>query len=204
MEHIHIRDAVPEDAARLVEIYDYYVRHTAVSFEYDTPTAEEFRERMERTMACWPYLVAERDGRVMGYAYAGAFVGRAAYDRCCELSIYLDRDARRGGLGRRLYQELSRRLADRGILNLYACIGCPIQRDDPYLTWDSVNFHRRMGFTLAGTFHACGYKFGRWYDMVWMEKLIGPHYPARPPAGEPCCQVAEEARAVQTGPGTAL
>lgn len=90
-------------APRLLEIYSYYVQHTAISFEYTTPTQEEFCRRMRHIMSRYPYLVAEVDGTVQGYAYAGAFVGRAAYDWSCELTIYLARDARKMGLGRQLY-----------------------------------------------------------------------------------------------------
>ena len=104
-----IRDAVLTDAERIREIYDHYVRHTAISFEYETPTPEEMRERMHRTMARFPYLAAERDGVVQGYAYAGPFKERAAYDWCCELSIYLAQDARKCGMGRRLYAAMEER-----------------------------------------------------------------------------------------------
>lgn len=173
-----IRDACISDAPRLLEIYSYYVQHTAISFEYTTPTQEEFCRRMRRIMSRYPYLVAEVDGTVQGYAYAGAFVGRAAYDWSCELTIYLARDARKMGLGRQLYTALEQRLAQMGVLNLYACIGWP-EAEDEYLTRNSAQFHEHLGFTLAGTFRRCGYKFGRWYDMVWMEKLLAPH---RPPA----------------------
>ena len=119
-----IRDACISDAPRLLEIYSYYVQHTAISFEYTTPTQEEFCRRMRRIISRNPYLVAEVDGTVQGYAYAGAFVGRAAYDWSCELTIYLARDARKMGLGRQLYTALEQRLAQMGVLNLYACIGC--------------------------------------------------------------------------------
>ncbi|EKU71026.1 GNAT family N-acetyltransferase [Selenomonas sp. F0473] len=95
-----IRDARPEDAPRLLEIYAYYVEHTAVSFEYDVPTLAEFENRVRNTAARYPYLVAVRNGRTLGYAYAGPFVGRAAYRCSCELTVYLDRAARGGGLGR--------------------------------------------------------------------------------------------------------
>ena len=94
-----IRDACISDAPRLLEIYSYYVQHTAISFEYTTPTQEEFCRRMRHIMSRYPYLVAEVDGTVQGYAYAGAFVGRAAYDWSCELTIYLACDARKMGLG---------------------------------------------------------------------------------------------------------
>ena len=169
---ITIRTAVPSDAARLLEIYSYYVEKTAVSFEYDVPTAEGFEGRIRRTLEKYPYLVAERDGRAVGYAYAGAFVGRAAYECSAELSIYLDKDERRNGAGRMLYEALEAALAEMGITNLYACIAVPPEAEDEYLNFDSMHFHEHMGFTLAGRFRKCGSKFGRRYDMIWMEKLI--------------------------------
>ena len=175
-----IRDAGPEDAETLQKIYDWYVRNTAVTFEYETPTAAQFRERMERTMERYPYLIAETDGRADGYCYAGPFVGRAAYDWSCELSIYLRPDVRRNGIGRMLYGEMEKRLRAMGIRNLYACIGVP-RGEDAYLTRDSERFHKRMGFTTVGTFRACGAKFGRWYDMIWMEKMVGSHSPEPEP-----------------------
>ena len=138
---------------------------------------EDFRLIMEDENSF--FLVAEVDGTVQGYAYAGAFVGRAAYDWSCELTIYLARDARKMGLGRQLYTALEQRLAQMGVLNLYACIGWP-EAEDEYLTCNSAQFHEHLGFTLAGTFRRCGYKFGRWYDMVWMEKLLAPHRPQQP------------------------
>lgn len=122
---IVVRDAVLEDAERILEIYDYYVKNTAISFEYDTPSLAEFRGRMKKTMQRYPYLVILRDGRIEGYAYAGPFVGRAAYNRSCELTIYLDYKARKCGMGRMIYEALEEKLRDMGILNLYACIGYP-------------------------------------------------------------------------------
>ena len=180
MSTITVRDAKIEDAARILEIYAYYVEHTVISFEWDVPSLEEFENRMRDIMKKYPYLVIERDGKIEGYAYAHPFVGRAAYDWSSELTIYLDHDARKGGLGRRLYEELADRLKKMGILNLYACIGWP-EAEDEYLTRNSAQFHEHLGFTLAGTFRRCGYKFGRWYDMVWMEKLLAPHRPQQPP-----------------------
>lgn len=169
-----VRDAAPEDAERILEIYGYYVKNTAVTFEYDIPSLEEFRERMEKTMRRYPYLVVLRDGNIEGYAYAGAFVGRAAYDWSCEITVYLDRSAQKCGLGRIIYEALEKALHDMGILNLYACIGYP-ERDDEYLTTNSADFHRHLGFARVGEFRKCGYKFDRWYNMIWMEKLIGEH-----------------------------
>lgn len=171
---ITVGNAELKDAERLLEIYDYYVKNTAITFEYTTPTIEEFRGRMEKTMQKYPYLVAEKDGQIAGYAYAGAFVGRAAYDWSCETSIYLDKNARRCGIGKTLYAALEKELKKMGILNMYACIGYP-DNEDEYLTKNSAEFHSHIGFVQVGEFHKCGYKFGRWYNMIWMEKIIGEH-----------------------------
>lgn len=171
MEELQIRDAVADDVPRLLEIYAYYVEKTAVSFEYVTPSEEEFARRMRTFSAEYPYLVAQRGDTILGYAYAHTFIPRAAYDHCCELTIYLDKDCRRQGTGRALYHALEQRLAQKGIRNLYACIGYPEQEDE-YLTYASADFHRHLGFTTAGTFHYSGFKFGRWYHMIWMEKLL--------------------------------
>ena len=180
---ILVREATPEDAPRLLEIYGYYVEKTAITFEYDVPSVEEFRARILHIKEKYPYLVIEEDGVIRGYAYAGVFKGRAAYDRSCEMTIYLDRAAAgRGpgsgrGLGRKLYEALEEELKARGILNLYACIGVPAanKEADEYLNHNSEQFHAHMGYTTVGTFHLCGYKFGRWYNMIWMEKMIGEH-----------------------------
>ena len=169
-----IRNASAEDAGALLSIYAHYVENTAITFEHDVPTPEEFRRRIEKTLEKYPYLVFQEGDEIVGYAYAGPFVGRAAYSRACALSIYLARDARGEGRGRALYEELERRLTAEGILNLYACIASPIAEDE-YLTHDSERFHTHLGFKKVGHFHRCGYKFGRWYDIIWMEKIIGKH-----------------------------
>ncbi len=174
MSEVIIRDASIQDASRLLKIYQYYVEHTAITFEYDVPTLEEFEERMKKTMEKYPYIVIEKEGTIWGYAYAGAFVGRAAYDWSCELTVYLDHEAKKCGYGRKIYEELERRLKNMGILNLYACIGYP-EVEDEYLTKNSAEFHKHLGFRLVGEFRKCGYKFNRWYNMVWMEKIIGEH-----------------------------
>lgn len=169
-----IRNATPKDAERILEIYAYYVEQTAVSFEYTVPTLPEFQNRMKKTLECYPYLVIEANGRIQGYAYAGSFIGRAAYQRSCEMTIYLDRRFQKQGLGRKLYEALENRLKEMGFLNLYACIGVP-ETEDEYLNRNSADFHAHLGYAKAGTFHKCGYKFHRWYDMIWMEKIIGAH-----------------------------
>ncbi len=169
-----IRSATTEDAARLLEIYAYYVENTAISFECEVPSLEEFKNRIAATLEKYPYLVLEEDGMIRGYAYAGIFKGRAAYDHCCEVTIYLDRDSKRHGFARALYEELEKALRKIGIINLYACIADPVSEDE-YLTKNSEQFHQHMGYAKVGEFHKCGYKFGRWYNMIWMEKMIGEH-----------------------------
>lgn len=172
----HIRVAREEDAAALLEIYTPYVLETAITFEYDVPSVEEFAGRIRHTLERYPYLVAEDEsGELLGYAYASPFHARPAYDWAVETSIYVARGAHRQGVGRRLYEALEQCLKEQGILNLYACIASPRQEADPHLSKDSIRFHEHMGYRLIGEFHQCGYKFDRWYDMVWMEKMVGEH-----------------------------
>lgn len=175
-----IRQAVQKDAPRLLEIYAYYIRNTAVTFEYTVPSVEEFRERIRHTLEHYPYLVALQNGRIIGYAYAGPFSERTAYDWSSELSIYLAPDARQNGAGKNLYESLETILRDMGIVNLYARIACP-QGPDPYLSEDSLHFHEHMGFAQEGLFRNCAYKFGRWYALSCMVKSIAPHLPQQPP-----------------------
>ena len=171
---IEIRTAKKEDAERLLEIYDYYVRNTAISFEYEAPSLDEFTKRMEHTLNQYPYLVIVRDGKIEGYAYAGPFKSRAAYSWSCEISIYLDHNARKCGLGRLLSEALEEELIKMGFLNVYGCIAYP-EKADEYLTTNSADYHEHIGFRTVGTFRQCAYKFGRWYNMIWMEKTIGQH-----------------------------
>lgn len=176
-----IRTADPEkDAAALTEIYRPYVEKTAITFEYVTPSVEEFRGRMQHTLEKHPYLVIEKDGVIGGYAYVSPFVGREAYDYSVETSIYLASDLRHQGLGKKLYGTLEQVLLAMGIRNLNACIGVPEEgKPLPFLDNNSMDFHAHLGYRLVGRFHQCGYKFGRWLDMVWMEKMLQDH-PDRP------------------------
>lgn len=174
MENIVIRSVSLNDAEALLNIYAYYVKKTAITFEYDVPTLEEFKQRITNTLKKYPYLVVVKEGTILGYAYAGVFKNRAAYDWSAEVTIYLKYDAVKCGLGRMLYEALETEMKKRGFLNLYACIGYPIEEDE-YLTRNSAEFHAHLGYQTVGEFHKCGYKFGRWYNMIWMEKLIGEH-----------------------------
>ena len=171
---ITTRTAAPADAKALLAIYTPYVEQTAITFEYDVPTLEEFTSRIQTTLRKFPYIIAEEDNEILGYAYASPFKERAAYGWSVETSIYVKQNQRQKGIGRLLYDRLEEILKKQGVLNVNACIGYP-QIEDEYLTQDSVRFHEKLGYSMVGTFHKCGYKFGRWYDMVWMEKFIGQH-----------------------------
>ena len=198
---IQIRTAAAEDAWELLKIYKPYVKKTAITFEYDVPTPEEFKARIENTLKKYPYLVAEKDGELLGYVYTGPFVGRAAYGWAAEVSIYLKEGSQRLGLGKRLYQAIEEISRAQNILNLNACIGSP-ETEDEYLTRNSIQFHSHMGYRWVGEFYKCGYKFGRWYNMVLMEKIIGEH-PAEPMAVIPFPEldrdVLDRAGVVNTG-----
>lgn len=169
-----IRIATENDAEKLLEIYAYYVKNTAITFEYEVPSLDEFKKRIHKTLSKYPYLVSEQDGAILGYAYAGAFKERSAYDWAVETTIYIAKDARKKGLGRELYMALENALSLQNVINLNACIGYP-DVEDEYLTKNSASFHEHLGYRMVGEFHKCGYKFGRWYHMVWMEKFITEH-----------------------------
>ena len=175
-----IRTASPRDGAALLKIYGPYVERTAITFEYRVPSVEEFSGRIERTLKQYPYFAAEFEGELVGYAYAGPFHEREAYDWAVETSIYVAWDQRKMGIGRRLHDALETALREQGILNMNACVACPCGEADEYLTWSSLEFHRHLGYRLVGEFCQCGYKFGRWYNMAWLERHIGDHLGEQP------------------------
>lgn len=169
-----IRLARLEDTKDLLAIYRYYVEKTAITFEYEVPSLEEFQKRMRSIMAFYPYLVAEEAGQILGYAYASSFHPRAAYAWSAEATVYLDKAVRGKGVGRQIYRALEEYLIKMGILNLNACIAST-ETEDAYLTNGSEKFHRALGYQLVGKFHQSGYKFNHWYDMIWMKKMLGEH-----------------------------
>lgn len=125
-------------------------------------------------MEKYPYLIAKENDQIVGYAYASCFKNRAAYDWCVETSIYVNYDLKRCGIGKKLYLALEKALKAQHITNLNACISSPIENDE-YLDTNSIDYHHHLGYQMVGKFHQCGYKFNRWYDMIWMEKFIGEH-----------------------------
>jgi len=168
-----IRVATEADSAVLAEIYGWYVENTAVSFEYEAPTAEEFAGRIGEILQTHPFLVFEEDGTLLGYAYAHPLIRRKACDWAVEVSIYVRKDVRGRGVGRALYEALENVLLMQNVCTLEACVASADAMDE-YLTDSSVLFHKRMGYTQRGKMTDCGYKFGKWYHLLWLEKHIAP------------------------------
>lgn len=168
-----IRAAIFSDAPALLSIYRPFVESTAVSFETVVPTVEEFAARVARSLAGWQWLVAERDGRCVGYAYGTSHRERAAYRWSVEVSAYVHPAHHREGIGRALYQELFRDLAGKGFCNAFAGITLPNDA--------SAALHRSLGFEPIGTFKSIGRKFGRWHDVAWFQRMLRD----APPSDEP-------------------
>ena len=159
-----IRPATEKDIPEILEIYAPYVENTTISFEYDVPCRRTFLQRFYDITAQYPWLVWEEDGRILGYAYASPPYTRAAYAWCAEPSIYLRNEARGQGIGKKLYTVLEKILELQGYQILYALITAENS--------DSIAFHRKMAYEMRAEFPDCGYKFGRWLGLVWMEKRI--------------------------------
>ena len=174
IDDISIRFAKPEDAKELLKIYAYYVTDTAISFETEVPSEEKFKLRIEEVLKSYPFIVACKDDEILGYAYLHSFVGRKAYELSAETTIYLNPDKKKMGIGKKLYSVLEDIAKAQNITNLYSCIGY-VDKEDEYLNNNSVQFHEHIGFRIVGKFENSGHKFGRWYHMVWMEKIIGEH-----------------------------
>ena len=170
-ENVKIQVASVDDAEELLAIYAPYVEKTAITFEYEVPSVEEFKGRIAHVLERFPYLKAVEAGKILGYAYVSPFKERAAYSWAVETSIYVDENVKHKGIGRKLHEVLETVLKEQGILNMEACIGYP-EEEDGYLDKNSARFHAHMGYRMVGEFKKCGYKFDRWYNMVWMEKMV--------------------------------
>lgn len=169
---VTVRLARPDaDAPGILALYRPYIERTAITFEKDVPTQEEFAARVRGIAASFPYLLLEIDGELAGYAYAHRQAERAAFDWNAELSIYLSEGWAHRGLGAPLYALLMRLLAMQGYINLYAVITGS--------NAGSIALHERMGFARIGLHERTGYKFGRWHDVVWMHRRVGEHAPGQ-------------------------
>jgi len=161
-----IRFATPDDAADIAAIYAPAVADRATSFELEPPDAAEMARRVARAVRT-PWLVCEHDGRVVGYAYAGAHRERPAYQWSVEVSAYVHEDQQRRGVGRGLYVSLFAVLALQEFRSAYAGVTIP----NPA----SIALHEAVGFTPLGVFHRVGYKQGRWHDVAWFERVLSDH-----------------------------
>jgi L-amino acid N-acyltransferase YncA len=157
-----IRDAVAADAERCAAIYAPYVRETAISFESEPPAAEEMARRIAEAQRAHAWLALETDGEVVGYAYGGPFMARAAYQWATTVSVYLEQGRRRTGGGRALYEALFERLAARGHRTALAGIALPNDA--------SIGLHQALGFEPVGTYRRVGWKLGRWHDVAWYQR----------------------------------
>jgi phosphinothricin acetyltransferase len=159
-----VRDATEADAEACAAIYAPYVTGTAITFENEPPTAAQMAERIAVALRTHAWVVLEDGGRVVGYAYGGAFKSRAAYRWACEVSVYLEDGRRRTGGGRALYSALLERLARRGFRTAVAGMTLPNEA--------SVGLHRAMGFEPVGTYRRIGWKHGAWHDVAWTQRAI--------------------------------
>lgn len=166
-KNITLRSVLVSDAPALLNIYAPYVLETPITFEYEVPSVKEFEERILKITQNYPYLAAEAEGRILGYAYASSFKERAAYNWSAEVSVYVDKSFLHLGIGTLLYTELEQCLKQQNVCNSCACIAYP----NP----ESIGFHQAFGYKMAAHFTKSGYKFDTWYDMVWMEKILCPH-----------------------------
>ena len=159
-----IRFATARDLPAMLDIYRPYVEQTTYSFEYETPSLEEFARRFADHTTQFPWLVWEEEGRILGYAYASAPFSRAAYSWCAEPSIYLRKESWGKGIARGLYIALEELLRQQGFQVMYSLI---TEGNE-----NSLRFHEKCGYELKTVLPNCGFKFGRWLGLVWMEKRL--------------------------------
>lgn len=159
-----IREVRPDDAAQIAGIYNRYILETTISFETQPLSAEDMRKRIEEISSYFPYLVAENNGKLIGYCYAHPWKERAAYCKTLETTIYLASEAKGKGLGARLMTQLIKECRNRGYHALIACITAENE--------ESCQFHERLGFKKVSHFEQVGQKFGRWLDVADYELIL--------------------------------
>jgi L-amino acid N-acyltransferase YncA len=162
---IAIRVAHPDDAAACATIYAPICTSTHITFEEEAPSVEEMRARIERTLERTPWLVAVESGDVIGYTYASQHRERPGYRWSIDVSVYLDERARGRGIGRALYAQLFPILERQGFRRAYAGVALPNDA--------SIALHRTLGFEPIGVYRRVGWKFDRWYDVIWLGRDIG-------------------------------
>ena len=154
-----LRPVTENDAADIIKIYEPHVTNSHVSFELVAPTEAEMRARIKEYTQSFPWYVWEENNKVVAYAYASTYRTRAAYQWNAEVSVYVDQDQVKKGVGRRLYEKLINEMKKRGYINLYAVIALPNEA--------STKFHEAMGFEYLGVYKNVGFKLGKWHDVGW-------------------------------------
>lgn len=162
-----IRFIQAADAVDVLKIYKYYIKETAITFECETPSIDEFRNRIREISTDYPYLVCLADGKIVGYAYAHRQMERAAYQWNAELSVYIDKSHHHCGIGKSLYSALIEILKLQNVRNVYGGVASP--------NLNSERLHEYFGFKKLGVYHNTGYKCGAWHDVMWFEKSIGDY-----------------------------
>lgn len=160
----HIRIATQDDAKEILYIYSYYIEATAITFEYELPSLDEFKKRIEKISSQYPWLVYEVDHKIVGYAYASMHKERAAYQWNVELSVYISHHHQGYGIGKKLYRALISIVTYQGYYNAYGCIALPNEK--------SIALHKYFGFHEIGIFPKSGNKFNTWYDIIWFGKRL--------------------------------
>jgi len=174
MTSVSIRPAAPADIPAITRIYAHAVAHGTASFELEAPDEAEMAQRMRALLdGGFPYLAAELDSALAGYAYAGLYRTRPAYRFSVEDSIYIAPQAQRRGVGRALLERLIAESESRGFRQMIAVIGDSAQTA-------SIELHRDAGFRLIGTIENVGFKFDRWVDSVLMQRALGPGATTKP------------------------
>lgn len=195
MSH-RIRLAEPSDSAAIQAIYAPYVQNTVISFELNVPTIEDMRERIEKTLPVFPWLVLEtQPGEIAGYAYASKHRERAAYQWSVDVTVYTAPTHHRMGVGRGLYTSLFAILRLQGYCNAYAGITLPNDA--------SVGLHRALGFESIGVYQNVGYKLGKWHDVSWWGLTLqsAQDEPGSPRPLAAVCVHPEWQVALETGAG---
>lgn len=162
-----IRRATEQDCEEILSIYSYYVENTAASFETDPPSRNAFLNRIQSIIGEYPYFVCTMNEEIVGYAYASKHRERAAYRYDVDVSVYVRNGMLNKGIGTALFSALFEALSHSNYYNAYAAIALPNEK--------SVALHRKFGFEEIGIHHKTGFKFGKWHDVLWMEKTIKEH-----------------------------
>lgn len=162
--NVTIRPATLADAEEILAVYASYITDTSISFETEVPTIDAFAARIENIIKNYPYLVCEMNDKIIGFAYACRHRERAAYKYSVDISIYIDENYHRKGIGKQLYTKLFEQLKNQGFYTVFASITLPNE--------NSIGLHKSFGFTEVGTYHNVGYKYGKWHDVIWLEKPL--------------------------------